>query len=407
MDLAEVDLYDPDNFVGGVPHEMFATLRREAPVYAHPTPDGGRFWCVTRHADVVTVNRDAKTFSSWLGATNIDTPTEVIETVRMMMLNMDPPEHTKLRKIVNKGFTPRMIRALLDHLEVEARTIVDRIVAEGRAEFVEDVAAELPLIAIAEFLGVPVEERKVIFDLSNRLIGFDDPEFQTSHADAEIAAAEMYAYANELAADRRRNPRDDIVTTLINAEVDGERLSELEFNIFFLQLAVAGNETTRNAISHGMLALIENPDQWQVLVDDPTAMDCAVEEILRWATPVMYFRRTATADTALGGQHLAEGDAVVMWHMSANRDETVFDEPFRFDVRRDPNDHTLHVAFGGGGPHFCLGANLARAEIQVMFRELVPRLADVELEGPVRRLRSNFINGIKEMPIRFTPAKPA
>jgi cytochrome P450 len=402
MDLAEVDVYDPDNFVDGVPHEMFTVLRREAPVFRHPCPDGGTFWCVTRHADLVTVNRDARTFSSWQGGTNIDTQAEALDTIRMMMLNMDPPEHTKLRKLVNKGFTPRMIRDLMAHLEQEAGAIVDRIADEGRAEFVEQVAAELPLIAIAEFLGVPVEERKVLFDLSNRLIGFDDPEFQTSFDDAGIAAAEMYEYANELAADRRRTPRDDIVTALIEAEVDGERLSELEFNIFFLLLAVAGNETTRNAISHGMLALVENPEQWRVLGDDPGALDSAVEEILRWASPVMHFRRTATTDTVLGGQRIEEGERVVIWHMSANRDEAVFDDPFRFDVRRDPNEHTMHVAFGGGGPHFCLGANLARAEIKVMLRELVARLDEIALAGPVRRLRSNFINGIKQMPIEFS-----
>ena len=406
MDLSEVDLYDPDNFVEGVPHEMFATLRHEAPVYRHPRPDGSYFWCVTRHADVVTVNRDAKTFSSWeQSATGLDPmPEENLVTQRMMMLNMDPPDHTKLRKVVNKGFTPRMIRNLMDHLVEETKAIVDGIIERGSCEFVEEAAAELPLIAIAEFLGVPVEERKVIFELSNRLIGFDDPEFQTTAEDGQNAAMEMFAFAQQLADDRRREPRDDIVSTLLAAEVDGHRLTELDFNLFFLLLAVAGNETTRNAISHGIHALIEHPEQWQALRDDPTLIDGAVEEILRWATPVMYFRRTAMSDVELGGETIPAGELVSFWHMSANRDETVFNDPYTFDIRRTDTENTLHVAFGGGGPHFCLGANLARAEIKVMLTELLDRMETIELAGPVRRLRSNFINGIKEMPVTFTPA---
>jgi cholest-4-en-3-one 26-monooxygenase len=406
VELSEVDLYDPDNFVDGVPHEMFATLRRDAPVYKHPRPDGSHFWCVTRHADVVTVNRDAKTFSSWKqSATSLDVmPEEALLTQRMMMLNMDPPDHTKLRKVVNKGFTPRMIRNLMDHLVEETKAIVDGIIERGSCEFVEEAAAELPLIAIAEFLGVPVEDRKVIFELSNRLIGFDDPEFRTTADDGGAAAMEMFAFAQQLADDRRRQPREDIVSTLLAAEVDGHRLSELDFNLFFLLLAVAGNETTRNAISHGMHALIEHPEQWQALREDPSLIDGAVEEILRWATPVMYFRRATMTDVELGGVVIPEGEIVSFWHMSANRDETVFEDPYTFDIRRTDAQNTLHVAFGGGGPHFCLGANLARAEIKVMLTELLNRMETIELAGPVRRLRSNFINGIKEMPVAFTAA---
>ncbi len=405
MNLADVDLYNADNFVDGVPHEMFATLRREAPVYRHPRPDGGHFWCVTRHADLVEVNRDNKTYSSYLkGTTGLDEPmAEAVESMRVMMLNMDPPEHTKLRKIVNKGFTPRMIRSLMDHLEAEASAIVAAAVEQGDVEFVSQVACELPLIAIAEFLGVPRDERKVIFDLSNRLIGFDDPEFQTSAEDAGVAAMEMYAFAQELADRKRAEPADDIATALLNAEVDGERLDEIEFNVFFLLLAVAGNETTRNAISHGMLTLIENPDAWRELKENPALLDDAIEEILRWASPVMHFRRTASRDITVGGVPIPEGDAIVMWHMSANRDEAVFDDPYRFDIHRSPNQHTMHVAFGGGGPHFCLGANLARAEMKVIFEQLLRQVDTVSLTGPPRRLRSNFINGIKSMPVRMTP----
>jgi cholest-4-en-3-one 26-monooxygenase len=407
MRLDEIDLYDPDSFVESVPHEMLATLRREAPVYWHPYPDReGGFWCVTRHADLVAVNRDAELFSSAAGAVFIDTPEEdQLAMLRLMMLNMDPPEHTKLRKIVNRGFTPRRIRELQDILTARARSIVDDVIEKGECEFVSDLACELPLQAIAEFLGVPQEDRRLIFEWSNTMIGSNDPDFARSHEDIEAASAQLYAYAEGLAEARRTNPRDDIVTNLITAEVDGEALTTHEFDLFFLLLAVAGNETTRNAISHGMLALIEHPEQRQRLLDDPSLIDTAIEEILRWASPVMNFRRTPVRDVEMHGVQIRAGDPVVMWHISANRDEDVFDDPFSFDVGREQNPHTMstHVAFGGGGPHFCLGANLARAEMKVVFQEVLARIPDMELDGAVHRLRSNFINGIKEMPVRFTP----
>lgn len=402
VNLDDIDLYDPDSYVEAVPHEMFATLRREAPVFWHDKPGDVGFWCITRHADVSAVNRDATLFSSWEKTALMEVPEpDALEMSRLMMLNMDPPQHTQLRKIVNRGFTPKRIRDLMEVLERRAANIVDGIIDKGSCDFVSDVAAELPLQAIAEFLGVPQEDRRRIFDWSNQLIGFDDPEFRTSAEQAQEAAAQLYAYAEGLAAERRASPRDDIVTALITAEVDGEALTTNEFDLFFLLLAVAGNETTRNAISHGMLALIEHPDQRQRLLDDPSLIDTAVEEILRWASPVMHFRRTATRDTVIHDQVIKAGDGVIMWHMSANRDEDVFDDPFRFDVGREHNPHTMHVAFGGGGPHFCLGANLARAEIKVMFEALLPRLPRIELAGPARRLRSNFINGIKEMPVSW------
>jgi len=403
MELDHVDLFDPDTFVPGVPHERFAELRREAPVFVHDT-DTSRYWCVTRHEDLVAVNRDAGAFSSWerTALLDVDDP-EVLEQQRMMMLNMDPPEHTKLRKIVNKGFTPKMIRGLRDHLAEEAERIVAEAVEHVDVDVVEQVSAELPLIAIAEFLGVPREDRRVIFDLTNRLIGSEDPEYQQDAGVGAAAAMEMYAYSQALADDRRANPRDDIVSTLLAAEVDGERLSELEFNLFFMLLAVAGNETTRNAISHGVLALLEHPDQQQLLRDDPSSIPGAVEEILRWATPVMQFRRQTTRPVTIAGVDVPEDEAIVFWHISANRDETVFDDPYAFRVDRSPNPHTGHVAFGGGGPHFCLGANLARAEIEVVVTELL-RQAAWEQTGPAERLRSNFINGIKHLPVRLTPA---
>jgi cytochrome P450 len=403
VELADIDLYDPDTFVPGVPHEAFALLRREAPVFKHAYPYGGHFWCVTRHDDLIEVNRDNATFSSWRGSALIDDPDpDGLAMSRMLMLNMDPPEHTQLRKIVNKGFTPKMIRSLMEHLREESTRIVERGREMGELDFVEEVAAELPLIAIAEFLGVPVEERKIIFDLSNRLVGHSDPEYGRTEEDTNTAATELFAYAQELAAHKRQHPGDDIASVLLEAEVDGDRLTDMDFNVFFMLLSVAGNETTRNAISHGMLALLEHPDQKQDLVDNPDILESAVEEILRWATPVMQFRRTTTKPVTIRGVDIDENEAIVFWHISANRDEAVFDDPYTFDLRRSPNAHTAsHIAFGGGGPHFCLGANLARAEIQVIFEALLPHLPAMEQTAPAARLRSNFINGIKHLPVRF------
>jgi len=320
-----------------------------------------------------------------------------------MMLNMDPPDHTKLRKLVNKGFTPRRIRELTDHLEQEAGEIVSRAVQKGEVDFVTEVAADLPLIAIAEFLGIPVEERSMIFDRTNALIGFDDPEYRDGAMDPANASMEMFMFAQDIATRKRADLGDDIVSDLLTAEVDGETLSDLEFNLFFMLLCVAGSETTRNAVSHGMHALLTHPDQLQLLVDDPGLLDGAIDEILRWATPVMNFRRTTTKPVVLRGVDIPEDEAVVFWHISANRDEAVFDDPFRFDITRVPDAHSSsQIAFGGGGPHFCLGANLARAEMKVLFEALLPLLPGAELVEEPRRLRSNFINGLKEMKVRFS-----
>ena len=398
--IDDIDLLDPDAFRAGRHHEWFRVLRREDPVHWHDEPDGPGFWNVTRHADLVATNRDAAAFSSAEG-TNIPDLDETSAGARDLMLNMDPPRHTRYRLLVNRGFTPRVIGKLEVALAERTTRIVDAVSERGACEFVTDVAAELPLQAIADLMGVPQHDRTKLFEWSNRLIGFDDPEFQGSREAGLAAAAEMYLYANELAAARRAEPRDDIVTTLLQSEIDGEQLSEEEFDMFFLLLAVAGNETTRNATAWGMQALIEHPDEYAKLAEDPARhLDTAVEEILRWATPVLHFRRTATVDTQIGGQPIAAGDKVVMWHISANRDEQVFDDPFRFDIERTPNDH---IAFGGGGPHFCLGANLARLELRLIFRELVTRIPDMSLAGDVDVLRSNFIGGIKRMPVRFTP----
>jgi len=402
MTLADVDLWDLDRFVQGVPHDAFKLLRAAAPIHRHAEPNGGPgFWAVTKYHDVVAVSKDAATFCSSRGTNIFDVPPENLSQLQMFMLNMDAPAHSKYRRLVSQGFTPRMITRIEARVREMTRRIVDAVARQGECDFVTAIAAELPLQVIAEFLGVPQEDRHKVFDWSNRLIGFDDPEFQTSMDDGRLAATEMYMYANQLAEQRRAQPGDDLVSVLMRGEVDGERLTEMEFDTFFLLLAVAGNETTRNLISGGMLALIEHPEQRERLLADLSLLPTAVEEMLRWVSPVMHFRRTVTRDTELRGQRIAKGEKVAIFYPSANRDEDVFPDADRFDVGRTPNEH---IAFGIG-EHFCLGSNLARLEIRLMFEELLTRLPDIQLAGPVSRLRSNFINGIKRMPVRFTPER--
>ena len=411
MELSDIDLLNRDAFLDGPPHDWFTFLRENAPVYRHPEPDGPGFWVITKYDDVVAVNRNAKVFSSdqkkggvvgleEMVNTEPNNPFAAADDAPALMLTLDPPEHTRYRKLVNKGFTPRMIGALEPQIRETTRRIVDEAAAKGEVDFVLDVAAELPLQVIADLLGVPQEDRHDLFNWSNQMIaGGDDPEYQVGDDELGSAYVGMFMYAQKLAAERKAEPKDDIVTTLLNAEVDGHRLSEMDFNMFFLLLAVAGNETTRNALSHGMNAFLENPDQYRDLVDNRDLVDSAAEEVLRWASPVMYFRRNATEDIELRGQQIKAGDKVSIWYASANRDEDHFEDPFRFDIRRDPNEH---IAFGGGGPHFCLGASLARMEIRVLLEELTERAPKVAALGPPDRLRSNFIAGIKHLPVRIT-----
>jgi len=406
MQLSDIDLLDRDQFTKGIPHEWFTFLRREAPVYKHPEPDGPGFWVVTRYADVVTVGRDGTTYSSDQKRGGVVVLEEFqpneFEQGGNLMLTMDAPEHTRYRKLVNRGFTPRQIGALEVHIREMSNQILDTVIERGECDFVVDVAAELPLQVIAEMLGVPMEDRHKLFEWSNRMIGSEDPEYIVSEEEVQTAQIEMFMYANALAQERRANPRDDIVTTLLGAEIDGDTLSEMDFNLFFLLIAVAGNETTRNSISHGIRAFCDYPEQYQLLVNDPSLATPATEEIVRWASPVMYFRRNVTRDTQLGGQELKAGDKVSIWYVSANRDEDVFDDPFTFDILRNPNEH---VGFGGGGPHHCLGANLARMEIRVLLEEMARRMPTLELAGDVQPLRSNFIGGIKHMPVKFPKGK--
>lgn len=404
----DIDLVDPDLYErGGIPHDQLTWLREHAPVFWHhgdPGQGWPGFWAVTRHEDVTHVSRHPEVFSSYARLALFHEPTEEhLLLQRMMMLNQDPPEHTGTRAFVNRGFTPRAIGALEQHIRDICRRLVEETLRRPghEADFVRDIAAPLPLYVICELLGAPVEDRDRLFELSNKLIGADDPEYQTTPEEGQAASAEIYAYAGELAAKRREEPRDDIVTRLLQPDESGHELSMTEFDLFVLLLTVAGNETTRNAASGGMYALFQHPEQWRRLLADRSLVDTAADEIVRWVSPVNLFRRTAVRDTELGGQKIAEGDKVVVFYGSANRDEAVFTDPFHFDVGRDPNPH---IGFGGGGPHFCLGAHLARLELRVLFETLLDCMPTIELSGNMRRLRSYFINGIKEMPVRFEPA---
>ncbi len=406
MEVTDINLADPGSFVAGVPHEWFAYLRREAPVQWHPDPDGFAegFWSVTRYDDCVGVNRDYEHFSSYRAATLFhDFDEEVLGQQRMMMLNMDPPMHTRYRRLVNKGFTPRMIRDLEIKVIAATDAILDTVCEQGSADFVEQVSAELPLQVIADLMGVPQADRHLVFDWSNRMVGSDDPEYQADADAGAQASMELFAYADELCEKKRLDPHEDLFSVLTQAEIDGDQLSQLELDLFFMLLAVAGNETTRNLISGAMVAFFDHPDQWEKLRADRSLLPSAIEEMLRFVSPVMHFRRQASAEVVIGNQKIAEGDKVVFWHVSANRDETAFTDPNAFDITRTPNNH---MAFGGGGPHFCLGANLARMEIRVMFDRLLDRMPDIRLDGEVQRLRSNFINGVKHIPVAFAPSAP-
>jgi cholest-4-en-3-one 26-monooxygenase len=397
-----LDLTDPDLYAHRVPHEEFAALRRAAPVRWNPQPgdmgfnDDG-FWAVTRHKDVVAISRDSDTFSSYENGAIVRFPSgntrDQVELQRVIMLNTDPPHHTKIRGIVSRGFTPRAINDLRQVLAERAAKIVATALEEGTGNFVTDVACELPLQAIAELIGVPQDDRHKLFTWSNDMVGYDDPDYQ---ADGETAAAEVLGYSMLMADDRRACPRDDIVTKLVNAQVDGEELTSDEFGFFVILLAVAGNETTRNAISHGMLAFLDNPAQWELFKAERPRT--AVDEIVRWSTPVTVFQRTATRDTELGGQQIKAGQRVGMFYRSANFDEEVFDHPGEFDILRDPNPH---VGFGGTGAHYCLGANLARLEIELMFNAIADTMPGISRTGEAQRLRSGWLNGVKRLPVSY------
>ncbi|MEU8790376.1 cytochrome P450 [Streptomyces sp. NPDC048643] len=402
------DFTDPDVLHHRVPLPEFAELRRAEPVHWIPQQHGvagfgdDGYWAVTRHADVKYVSTHPELFSSFLNTAvirfNERIQREQIEVQRLIMLNMDPPEHTRVRQIVQRGFTPRAIRSLEDALRDRAGSIVANALAQagpdGAFDFVTQVACELPLQAIAELIGVPQEDRVKIFDWSNKMVAYDDPEYAITEEIGADSATELISYAMNMAADRKQCPAKDIVSTLVAAEDEGNLASD-EFGFFVLLLAVAGNETTRNAITHGMHALLTHPDQWDLYKRERPRT--TAEEIVRWATPVVAFQRTATQDTELGGQRIAKGDRVGIFYSSANHDPEVFENPEDFDITRDPNPH---LGFGGGGPHFCLGKSLATLEIDLIFNAIADAMPDLRLSGDPRRLRSAWLNGVKELQVR-------
>jgi cytochrome P450 len=390
----------------------FQTLRRERPVSFHEEPEipipsipkGPGYWALTRHADILEVSKQPEIYCSGRGSNIGDLPQPFSEFFGSM-INMDDPRHARLRRIVSAGFTPRMLKRVEDDVQRIAREIVDALLEKGPCDFVTEVAAALPLRIICDMMGIPESQHRFVFDRTNVILGATDPEYVPDVMQVVPAllgaGADLARLVQDLGRHRRQHPTEDLTSALVNAELEGERLNDQELGSFFVLLVVAGNETTRNAISHGMLALTQYPaERAKWAADFERVAPTAVEEIVRWATPVIHFRRTATRDTEIRGQKIRAGEKVVLWYCSANRDEDVFADPYRFDVLRTPNEH---VGFGGPGPHFCLGAHLARREITVMFRELFRRVPDIHTVGEPEKLNSFFIHGIKHLRCAFTP----
>ncbi|MFZ9564949.1 MAG: cytochrome P450 [Ilumatobacteraceae bacterium] len=407
--LSDIDLSSPEFWLADRAWRegAFRTLRDEKPfaffeervIEDAPFPPGPGYYAVTRHDDIWQISRNPQLFCSGKGSNIGDLPVEMNEFFGSM-INMDDPKHFRLRNIVSRGFTPKEVSRIEDQVRDRAAKLVTDLIdrfPNGECDFVEEVAAALPLAIICDMMGIPEEDHKKIFHWTNVILGVGDPEFVGSYEDLMTVALEMFMYAQALGESRVGNPQDDVTSAMMNAVVDGERLTPQEFGSFFILLVVAGNETTRNAISHGMKLLTDFPDQRKIWFDDfDTHTRSAVEEIVRYATPVIHFRRTVTEDTVLSGQPLKAGEKVVMFYASGNRDERVFDNPHAFDVTRPVAP--AQVGFGAGGPHFCLGANLARREIQVMFDEIRRRLPNMRITGDPAYLQSSFINGIKRMP---------
>jgi methyl-branched lipid omega-hydroxylase len=418
LSAEEIDLADPAFWLRPMEERegAFATLRAENPVPFMrereipnvPIPVGPGYWSLTRHADILEASRTPEVFCSGRGATSIaDLPTELNEFFGGM-INMDDPRHGSQRRIVSRGFTPRALERLEADVERRADEIIDRVIERGECDFVADIAAPLPLEIICDMMGIPESQHRMVFEKTNTILGLGDPEFVSGGENLIMAAlgagTELGALMNDMVEIRKKAPRDDLTSALLNADLEDGALGSEDFASFFVLLVVAGNETTRNAVSLGMKALCDYPDERRKWMADFAGHSAtAIEEIVRWASPVIHMRRTCTQDTDLGGQAMKEGDKVVLWYGSANRDEKVFVDPHRFDIARTPNEH---VGFGGPGPHFCLGANLARREIRVLFDRILHRLPDLEITGEPDRLQSNFINGIKRMPCEFTPGRP-
>lgn len=411
--MRSVDVFDPAVFARGVPHQVLRQLRDEAPLAWQDEhaigdwPAGPGFWAVTRYDDVRFVLRSPELFSSSLGATQIRDPEpEDLPFIRRMILNMDPPEHQRLRTLVTGAFTRRRLERFADDIGARARDLLLDVVDDGRCDLPVQVTDAFPLANLGELMGVPDSDRHLLLEWTNRVIGYQDPEHAQVVRDehgrpvnprSPAMLAEMFAYAGELAEHKRRRPGDDVMTALVEARVDGERLDDTELQMFFFLLTIAGNDTVRSALPGGVLALTEHPEQYQRLRENRDALPGAIEEMLRWHPPVLTFRRTATRDTRLGGVDIAAGDKVVVYHVSAHYDERHFDDPFRFDLARDPCDH---LAFGQG-PHLCLGAQFARLQMREFFTAFLDVLPPVELDDTPRRLTSNFINGLTHLPLRW------
>ena len=402
LTLDAIDLSDHDAFVDRVPHEWFRYLRQNDPVHWNDETDGRGFWAVTRYEDIRHVHRDVETYSSELGGTSLEDLDEEQIEARKSMLDMDPPRHDELRGLIARRFTPRAVHVWEEQIRTVVNAVLDTALPMGEFDFVREISSEIPMQIFAEILGVPQDERREIIEIGDRLLGNQDPEFAvTETADehrnlpfSHPAALEMFEFGRRLAADRRKHPKNDIITQLAF-----EPLTQREFDTYFVLLATAGNETTRHTITHGLLALLEFPEEMERLHSEPELAKSAAEEMLRWATPVHHFRRTVAKDTELAGTPLKAGDKLTTWFVSGNFDEAVFEDPHRFDIGRTPN---RHMAFGPGGIHHCMGAHLAKLEIRITFEELLKRSADIELLGPRERLRSNFFNGIKRLPVRVT-----
>jgi linalool 8-monooxygenase len=399
IDLATVDLMDERLFVDGPPHELFARMRAEAPVMRSTAAEGGDFWAVTKAEDISAVSKNPEVFSSERNGVflreGMPMPLDVLNQV---ILGMDPPRHTKYRGIVQKAFTPRIVAKQEEQIRERVSSLIDAVCEQGECDLVQALSVELPLQVIAEMLGVPREDRRKLFDWTHQIEqSVGDPNVSGVEALGQIG---MYLAGK--VTERREHPGgdDDLVTALIDAEVDGERLNDFEIAAMFGLLMFAGNDTTRNTISGGTIAMIENPDQRQRLIDDPGLIDLAVEEAIRWVSPVMWFKRTPTTDTAIRDVPVKEGDAVILWYTSGSRDEDVISDPMSFDITRERINHS---GFGGGGRHFCLGSPLARLELKLAFPEILRRMPDMELAGPIGRTPSNWVNGFTSVPVRFTP----
>jgi cytochrome P450 len=422
LSVDEIDLTDMDFWARPWDERegAFQTLRRERPMPHYPEPEipeamafvipkGNGYYALTKHAHISEASRHPEIFQSGRGATSIiDMPEEMLDFFGSM-INMDNPRHARLRRIVSNAFNPRMIKSIEDRIDFVANDVIDRVASQGGCDFVTEVSSRLPLEIICAMMGIAAADYDTVFNASNVILSNGDPEYIPEGSDPMVsvmmAAQQLNMLMLDLAAFRKEHPTDDVTSALVNTNVDGEALTDTEVAAFFILLVVAGNETTRNAISHGLLAMTQHPDQRALWQADPTGLaPTAVDEIVRWASPVIWMRRTVAADTVLGETELRPEDKVIMFYSSANRDEDVFENPFAFDLRRNPNPH---IGFGAAGPHFCLGAHLARQEIEVMFRRLFERLPDMEASSEPDRLLSPFINGIKHMDCTFTPVAVA